>query len=118
MLSNEHITTFYQDIGELIKASRKLKNVNQETLANYLGISRVSLVNIENGKQRAPIHVLMDISDFLKVPLKELLPSISPQANTIDPSIINKINKETGINPDSGDKAIDFVKSYIFKKDK
>ncbi|MFI5161228.1 MAG: helix-turn-helix domain-containing protein [Sphingobacteriales bacterium] len=117
MLSNEQIIVFYQKIGELIKDSRKLKNINQETLSTYLGISRVSLVNIENGKQRAPIHVLIEISDFLKVPLKELLPQLFPNiANDLDANIINKIHKETGSSPDSGEKAIDFVKSFILKK--
>ena len=117
MLSNEQITAFYHKIGELIKDSRKLKNVNQETLSNQLGISRVSLVNIENGKQRAPIHVLMEISSLLNVPLKELLPELFPvEADDIDPSIISKIHKEAGSGSDSGDKAIDFVKSFIQKK--
>jgi DNA-binding XRE family transcriptional regulator len=116
MLSNEQIDTFYQNVGNLIKSSRKLNDINQETLANYLGISRVSLVNIENGKQRAPLHVLLEISDFLKVPLKELYPTLLIEDNSIDPSFISKVNKETGVDPGSGDKAIDFIKSFI-KKD-
>jgi transcriptional regulator with XRE-family HTH domain len=115
MLTNEKVTAFYQDVGNLIRTFRKLKDINQESLAEQLGISRISLVNIENGKQRVPLHVLIEVTNILKIPLKEVIPSFEKADDTIDPSILNRINKEAGRSPGSEEKAIDFFKAHVKK---
>lgn len=114
MLDKEQQTLFYQKIGERIRDVRKLKEMNQDELANKLGISRVSLVNIESGKQRVPLHVFLDICESLKVTLNDLVPQ-----NLTDPSLdtmtINKIKKETDENPDSAEKVLTYILSIMKK---
>jgi len=111
MLDKEQQTEFYEKIGERIKEVRKLQEMNQDVLASALGISRVSLVNIEAGKQRVPLHVLLDICEALSVSLPDLVPQ-SPQ-NDINSAILNKIKKETEAGTDSAEKVTKYILSRM-----
>jgi transcriptional regulator with XRE-family HTH domain len=82
---------FYKNLGESIKAIRKNKQITQEALANYLGLSRVSVVNIENGRQKPLVHTLIEMSLYLKVPVSELLGHNT--VNDLDQSISDKVNR-------------------------
>lgn len=116
MLDKEQQTVFYEALGEKIRDARKRKNLNQEDLADKLGMSRVSVVNIETGKQRLPLHVLSDISELLNITISELLPEVkAPSNKTLDPSILNKIKKETEDSADSSEKVINYVLSLMKK---
>lgn len=68
-------TWFYETMGKRIKSRRKNQGETQEDLADALGISRVSMVNIENGKQRLPIHIINDICTLLKTNINALVPN-------------------------------------------
>src|SRR5579862_1334270 len=110
MLTETQTTAFYEQLGDRIRQARKYKNMSQDDLAGFLDISRVSLVHIENGKQKVPTHVLLEISKHLNIGLPDLIPPLITQADAIDPSTLNKINKEAGENSESADKAINFIK--------
>ena len=77
MLSDQQIDLLYKALGEKIKVARKEKAFNQTKFAKLIGISRPSLVNIEKGRQRAPLHVIYYIADLLDLSVTELLPSKS-----------------------------------------
>lgn len=64
----------YQFVGDLIRQKREQAGLNQTTLAKRISISRVSIVNIEHGRQRPPLHVLWRIAEALKVQLRDLIP--------------------------------------------
>ncbi|MFD0940188.1 helix-turn-helix domain-containing protein [Pedobacter boryungensis] len=113
MLDKEQQVEFYEKIGERIKEARKLRDMNQDVLANALGISRVSLVNIEAGKQRPPLHVLLDICEFLNVTMNDLVPQNVTSSNSLDSIILNKIKKETDNGTDSADKVMNFILSRM-----
>lgn len=53
---------FNKKLGRKIARARKESDLTQEQLANLLNISRVSVVNIEKGKQRCSIERLVFIS--------------------------------------------------------
>lgn len=124
MLDKEQQTIFYEMLGEKIREARKNQNLSQEDLADKLGMSRVSIVNIETGKQRLPLHVLADISELLKITVPELLPdfsnsasnSRSDQSDRINPVILNKIKKETEDSAESSEKVINYLLSLMDKK--
>lgn len=65
---------FYTEVGARIKKYRKLNNESQDDLASALNISRVSMVNIESGKQRMPAYILSDICYFLRIGVEDLIP--------------------------------------------
>lgn len=104
---------FYDNLGESIKTARKGKMITQEALANHLGISRISIVNIENGKQKPLIHTLVEISLYLKVEINELLSNSSVDA--FEQSINEKVNRRA-LNAESAEIMKYFSKLY--SKDK
>lgn len=58
---------FYELIGSSIVSKRKELGLTQIELANKTGMSRTSIVNIENGKQYPPLHLLWAISYVLEI---------------------------------------------------
>jgi transcriptional regulator with XRE-family HTH domain len=66
----------YQFVGRNIRRARELsaKRLSQEKLASKLGISRASIVNIEAGRQHAPLHVLWRVAEILDTDFALLVP--------------------------------------------
>lgn len=64
----------YREIGLRVRKERKELGFNQIELAEEVGFTRTSIVNIETGRQRPPIHVLYSIADALGVSIICLLP--------------------------------------------
>jgi DNA-binding XRE family transcriptional regulator len=81
MLQNEQ-ATFYKMLGDRIREARINARLTQETFAGFLNLSRVSIVNIEKGRQHPPIHLLWDISKLLNIDIVNLLPNIELQDET------------------------------------
>ena len=50
MLNNVKIIDVKLQIGALIKAQRKSNNISQQKLANMLDLSRITIQNLESGK--------------------------------------------------------------------
>ncbi len=65
----------YRGVGRKIRQTRENQRLSQDSLAQRLGISRTSMVNIEAGRQRAPLHVLWQIAELLETKLILLIPS-------------------------------------------
>jgi transcriptional regulator with XRE-family HTH domain len=55
----------YGEVGRKLRQARETQGLSQERLAKQLGISRASVVNIEAGRQRAPLHLLWQLSEAL-----------------------------------------------------
>jgi DNA-binding XRE family transcriptional regulator len=64
----------YAEIGKRVKSKREQKDLLQADLAIQIGVERTSIVNLEAGKQRSPIHVLYNIALVLGCAITELLP--------------------------------------------
>lgn len=67
---------FYSTIGTNIIKGRNALKMTQETLADKLGISRVSVGNIESGKQRLPVHLMYEVAKSLHIDLMDLFKDI------------------------------------------
>lgn len=65
---------YYRVIGERIAIRRKEIGMPQEDLAEAVNVTRVSISNIERGRQRTTIHTLYHIADVLKITIHDLLP--------------------------------------------
>ena len=57
------------DLGALIRSTRKKLRLDQSTLAKKIGVSRLWLVEIEKGKPRAEIGLVLRALDALRVNL-------------------------------------------------
>lgn len=65
---------FYEEVGEKIRKARIGAGVSQEVIAEYLSLTRASIVNIEKGRQRPSIYLLIVIADLLKIDYIDLVP--------------------------------------------
>lgn len=70
------IQRVYSLIGSQIKLIRQKKDISQEDLAKRAGLTRTSIVLIENGRQRLPIDRLYNIAKALQISPARLLPDI------------------------------------------
>jgi transcriptional regulator with XRE-family HTH domain len=65
----------YWEIGFRVRIARETRDWNQTRLAKEIGLSRTSLTNVENGKQRVTLHMLYQIASTLEINPSNLLPT-------------------------------------------
>lgn len=72
----DHVQGLYAAVGRKIRAARERSTprLSQDKLAKRLGISRASIVNIEAGRQHAPLDLLWKIAQILELELTMLIP--------------------------------------------
>ena len=70
---------FYVAIGNKIRMARKQKNIDQETFAKFIQLSRTSVINIEKGRQRPSIYQIWLMAYHLQVPITDLIPPLDLQ---------------------------------------
>jgi DNA-binding XRE family transcriptional regulator len=90
------IDELYRHIGFKIREARENANLSQAALAKSLDMSRASIVNIEAGRQRAPVHVIWQIADKVGTKISQLIPNQSESKEssnpaTLDPQIYERL---------------------------
>jgi transcriptional regulator with XRE-family HTH domain len=65
----------YRTVGERLRRIRLGLEVTQAGLAEAAGVMRTSVVNLEAGRQRPPLHVLYRLCGALGVEVNDVLPS-------------------------------------------
>lgn len=114
MLTKTEQQEFYKIAGNLIRIARNRVKISQEELAHQLGfVSRISVVNIESGKQKILLHTLLEISELLNVPLHDLLPSVESVKQGISAKFAKKISKEFSKEISDDPLTIEKIKSFI-----
>jgi transcriptional regulator with XRE-family HTH domain len=96
----------YGEVGRKLRQARVTQGLSQEKLAQQLGISRASVVNIEAGRQRAPLHLLWQFSESLATDLSLLIPrreELSPAAKetALAPAMVKQIKEAAANEPDA-----------------
>jgi transcriptional regulator with XRE-family HTH domain len=69
---------FYCDLGRAIRVARNAAGKSQEDVASQIGVTFQQIQKYETGKNRIPVKHLVSISEYLEVPLSQL---IAPSAN-------------------------------------
>ncbi len=59
--------------GAFLKELRKERNITQEQLAEKMGVSRRTVSRWETGANMPDMDILIDISDFYEIDLREIL---------------------------------------------
>ena len=67
----------YSLLGKRVSEIRNQKDLSQENLAEWTGLTRASVANIEKGRQRIFVHQLFRFAQALNVEVTELLPTES-----------------------------------------
>jgi len=99
-----NVETFYEEIGVRIKVARIKADIKPDTLGDILGLTRTSIVNIENGRQRPSVHLLLTIAKIFRISFNELLPEFCLEHSIEDHKVhvhkkdiqsISKVDNET-----------------------
>jgi transcriptional regulator with XRE-family HTH domain len=106
--------TLYRLIGERIRDRRGDIKLSQEKLALQLNMSRTSIVNIEAGRQRAPVHVLWQIAEKLRTDLGLLIPKATEYIDQtapvkLDSGTVAEIEKAANGDPVTKRQLISFI---------
>lgn len=101
---------YYKLIGEKICHFRERVNMTQDELSKLMGLSRVSIVNFEKGRQRPSIYALYSLSNIFKITIAELLPD-----EILFNEDLNIISKNEQLSDDDYNQIIDFIKSTNIK---
>lgn len=95
MLTSKTQDALYVKLGEVIKEYRNKLDIKQDLLADFVGLSRISIVNIEKGKQKVQVHTLLEIAKYLQIPISQLLEPLNELiADEIDNKLEKRITKE------------------------
>jgi len=73
-----HVDDFYPEFGRRVRLARRRAHLSQEALGRLTGMNRTSITNIEAGRQRIPLHLLVSFATALDVEPMELLPGGPP----------------------------------------
>ena len=71
-----NVELIYRQIGVRVEQLRTTLGWTQEELAKKLGYGRVSITNIEIGRQRIPLHQLLEICKVFGTTPKHFLRGI------------------------------------------
>jgi transcriptional regulator with XRE-family HTH domain len=77
------VDDFYEQFGQRVRQARTEQRLNQEALAHRVGLERSSISNIEKGRQRVQLHMLLEFATALDVPPGDLLPEVSPASDPL-----------------------------------
>ena len=81
-------------VGANISRIRKSEKITQGDLADYIGLTRTSMVNIEKGRQSLSVKNLYEIAYILGVDITDILPPISSVLNLKEPADVKKMIEE------------------------
>jgi transcriptional regulator with XRE-family HTH domain len=105
------IESFYVDLGQRIRALRTNLGLTQDQLGHLLipPTSRVSIANVESGKQRILSHTLVQFAEALKVELVELLPARTSGLNSKNnnQAIANELVSKAGLSKTAAKKLVE-----------
>lgn len=90
------VEPFYRDLGQRIEHARRKLGLTQEQLGDLVQppLKRVTISNIETGKQRVLVHTLVSVVDALGIELTTLLPARKALPSKSDKGLQHKLAKE------------------------
>ncbi len=79
-MTDQEKSIFYLKIGLNIKAVRENRDMKQHVLAEMLGLSRASVVNIEKGRQHVTLHTLWQIATVLNANFSDFIEGLGQRS--------------------------------------
>lgn len=112
----------YQEIGRRLARARAAAGLSQAKLAAKVRVTRTSVVNVERGRQRPPVHLLWDMAAALDVEVTSLLPQRRELAERgtpvqLDPTVVAYIEQAARDDPGTKRLLLDFIQQATAKID-
>lgn len=106
----------YIDLGIKIREARENAGFKQGVFSQMLNLSRASIVNIEKGRQRPPLHLIYEIAKITHCDISNILPSRENKTEEkIKTSWQNKITESAKGNKETKEKLTRFLKEISTK---
>jgi transcriptional regulator with XRE-family HTH domain len=106
---------FYRSIGRLVQTERINRGISQEILANQLGLTRASVINLEKGRHKPSIYQLMIIAEILQIDYNRLIPvldeGITKTKKDIVDNLKNAVTDQDSIEKPARTAVINFLSS-------
>ena len=85
---DEHLA-FYEEVGRRIRDARKGRKpaLTQDGLAKLVGLTRTSITNVEQGRQKCLLHTFAEIATALHVEAATLIPIAGVQTTDLDTAL-------------------------------
>ena len=106
----------YQVVGDRVRRARNRAGLTQMALAEDLDVSRASVVNIEKGRQRPPLHLLWSLAERLGLEAVDLIPTQEQLAHlarqsggSISPTLLDRIHEEA----ENDTKTVDQLTAFV-----
>lgn len=122
MTRGDGFDALYQLIGRHVASARKAKGISQATLASMVGCTRVSIVNIESGRQRPPINLLWLIALALDREVVQFIPykrdiEAAQSPVQLKPEIVAQIEDAARNNPETQRLLTEFIQRATARTD-
>ena len=92
MTTAQEPLSFLDEFGERVCRARKAAQLSQQELADRVGLTRTSIINIEKGRQTVNVIHLSHMAVALRASIDELVPSLKP-ASSIPSGLDDKTKK-------------------------
>jgi transcriptional regulator with XRE-family HTH domain len=114
MPANREFDALYEEIGQRVAQARAAAGLSQAKLAGLIKMSRTSVVNIEQGRQRLPIHQLWQLADALELEVGQFLPLRRELAERgapvqLDATVVALIEEAAQNDPNTKRRLQDFI---------
>jgi transcriptional regulator with XRE-family HTH domain len=88
------IETFYAALAKRIKSARLKRGLSQDIVANHLGLTKTSIINLEKARHRPSIYQLLQLAELLQISYADLI----LENNAIAPLDVSLNSKKKIIN--------------------
>lgn len=92
---SSRINKVLKTFGDNVLTQRKRLDLNQEDVASILGVSRVTIANIEAGRNRTTIEHILRLCALFKCAPNELLPPV-PEIDLKSVTLAKKVVETKG----------------------
>jgi transcriptional regulator with XRE-family HTH domain len=73
-MSTTDINKYLKDLGNTLKQIREERGISEKEMTEVMRLPEIASKVIDNGKLSLTLLSLIHLSDFLDIPIKELLP--------------------------------------------
>ncbi len=87
-----HVESLYQEVGRRLREARQAAGLTQSGLAERVALSRTSITNIEQGRQRLTLDGLMRLAAVVGVAPGQLIPSGRVESPRIPPRKLRNLD--------------------------